>query len=68
MPMQLQAATFETLPGRYLADTLAMVRAKRFPRPLPTVRQLDRAEQVRVEDENVRRCLTYARETLGLTS
>jgi 3-oxoisoapionate decarboxylase len=59
-------ATFETLPGRYLADTLAMVRAKKFPRPLPTVRQLDRAEQTRVEEENVRKCLRYARESLAL--
>src|SRR5439155_10052695 len=57
-------ATFETLPGRYLADTLAMVRAKKFPRALPTVRQLDRAEQVRVEEDNVQKCLRYARETL----
>src|SRR5262245_72787 len=60
-------ATFETLPGTYLADTLAMVRAKKFPRPLPTVRQLDRAAQVRVEEENVQKCLKYARETLALT-
>jgi len=59
-------ATFETLPGRYLADTLAMVRAKKFPRALPTVRQLDRAEQVRVEEDNVQKCLRYARETLHL--
>jgi 3-oxoisoapionate decarboxylase len=60
-------ATFETLPGKCLADTLAMVRAKKFPRPLPTVRQLDRAEQVRVEEENVKKCLRYARETLALS-
>jgi 3-oxoisoapionate decarboxylase len=59
-------ATFEALPGKHLADTLAMVRAKKFPRPLPTVRQLARAEQVKVEEENVRACLRYARETLGL--
>jgi len=60
-------ATFESLPGKCLADTLAMVRAKKFPRPLPTVRQLDRPEQVRVEEENVRKCLRYARETLALS-
>jgi sugar phosphate isomerase/epimerase len=59
-------ATFESLPGRHLADTLAMVREKKFPRPLPTVRQLDRAEQVRVEEDNVRKCLRYARATLAL--
>jgi sugar phosphate isomerase/epimerase len=59
-------ATFESLPGRYLADTLAMVREKKFPRQLPTVRQLDRAEQLRVEEDNVRKCLRYARETLAL--
>jgi sugar phosphate isomerase/epimerase len=60
-------ATFETLPGRFLAETLALVRAKKFPRPLPTVRQLERAEQVRVEEENVRKCLGYARDSLRLT-
>jgi sugar phosphate isomerase/epimerase len=60
-------ATFESLPGRYLAETLAMVRAKKFPRPLPTVRQLERGEQMRVEEENVRKCLRYARESLNLT-
>jgi sugar phosphate isomerase/epimerase len=59
-------ATFESLPGRHLADTLTMVRVKKFPRPLPTVRQLDKPEQVRVEEENVQKCLRYARETLHL--
>lgn len=59
-------ATFESLSGRHLADTLAMVRTKKFPRALPTVRQLERAQQVRVEEENVVKCLRYARETLHL--
>jgi 3-oxoisoapionate decarboxylase len=60
--------TFEALPGKYLADTLAMVRAKKFPKPLPTVSQLDRAGQVRVEEDNVRKCLQYARESLRLVA
>jgi 3-oxoisoapionate decarboxylase len=59
-------ATFQTLPGKHLADTLAMVKAKKFPKPLPTIGQLDRAGRVAVEDDNVRRCLAYARDTLGL--
>ena len=61
-----QVPLLEVAPGRYLAETLAMVRAKKFPKPLPTVRQLDRAEQVRVEEENVRKCLRYARGALHL--
>jgi sugar phosphate isomerase/epimerase len=59
-------ATFEDLPGRYLAETLTLVRAKASPRPLAVVSGLPRAEQLRVEDENVRHSLRYAAATLGL--
>jgi sugar phosphate isomerase/epimerase len=59
-------ATFPDLPGRYLADTLALVRAKAAARPLAVVSGLPRAEQLRTEEENVRHSLRYATETLGL--
>jgi hypothetical protein len=59
-------ATFEELPGRYLAETLTLVRARAAPRPLPVVSGLPRAEQLRAEEENVRRSLRYAGDTLGL--
>jgi sugar phosphate isomerase/epimerase len=59
-------ATFDKLPGRQLAEALARVRKHKFPRPLPVVSTLGRDEQLRVEDENVRRCFRYARDKLQL--
>ncbi|MBX6313026.1 MAG: sugar phosphate isomerase/epimerase [Isosphaeraceae bacterium] len=59
-------ATFEDLPGRYLARTLALVRAHASQRPLPMVSGLDPEEKIRIEDENVRRCLDFAKTRLGL--
>jgi 3-oxoisoapionate decarboxylase len=61
-------ATFEDLPGRHLARSLAMVRAHRPKQPLPRVSDLPAEEKLRVEDDNVRLCLSYAREQLGLAS
>jgi sugar phosphate isomerase/epimerase len=59
-------ATFADLPGRHLADTLAMVRAKAAKQPLPRINGFSVEEKLKLEDDNVRRCLTYAREHLGL--
>ena len=59
-------ATFPDLPGRHLARSLSLVRDHRPSRPLPRISQLPRAEQLRAEDENVGRCLAYARERLSL--
>jgi sugar phosphate isomerase/epimerase len=59
-------ATFASLSGRYLADTLRMVRAHATKKPLPRVSGLSREERLRIEDENVRRSLRYARQRLGL--
>jgi sugar phosphate isomerase/epimerase len=56
--------TLEDVPGRRLAEMLALVRAKAAKTPLPRVSGLDRDEQLRREDENVRQCLRYARERL----
>jgi sugar phosphate isomerase/epimerase len=57
-------ATLEHVPGRRLAEMLALVRAKAAKEPLPRVSDLGREEQIRREDDNVRRCLRYAREKL----
>ncbi len=59
-------ATFPERSGRDLARALTMVRANRPRRPLPSLDALDRAAQLQLEEENVKRCLTYARERLGL--
>ncbi len=59
-------ATFANLPGRHLADTLRLVRMHAAKEPLPRVSGLSQEEKLKREDENVRRCLSYARERLGL--
>jgi sugar phosphate isomerase/epimerase len=59
-------ATFETLPGRHLADTLALVRKHAPKQPLPRVSDLPAEKRLETEDQNVRRCLSFAREWLGL--
>jgi sugar phosphate isomerase/epimerase len=59
-------ATFENLSGRHLASTLRMVRAQASKTSLPKVSGLKPAERIKIEDENVRRCLAYGRERLGL--
>jgi 3-oxoisoapionate decarboxylase len=55
-------STFPDLPGRHLARILSYVRAHPPSRPLPRVAQLGREERLRVEDENILRCLAYARD------
>lgn len=59
-------ATFEGLPGIHLARTLAMVRDRGSDRPLPKISDLAPEEKLKVEEENVRRCIAYAKEHLGL--
>jgi sugar phosphate isomerase/epimerase len=59
-------ATLEHVPGRRLAEALALVRKHTAKKPLPRVSGLARAEQVRREDENVRESLRYAKDKLGL--
>jgi sugar phosphate isomerase/epimerase len=58
-------ATFPQLPGRHLARALAMVRDHAPSRPLPRISHLPVGEQLRAEDDNVRRCLAFARDHLG---
>jgi sugar phosphate isomerase/epimerase len=55
-------ATFPQRNGLYLARTLRMVREK----PLPVVTGLSREAQLQLEEDNVKKSLTYAREHLGL--
>jgi sugar phosphate isomerase/epimerase len=58
-------AAMGDVPGANLARTLRLVRA-RGKRDLPRVSQLPLDEQYRREDENVKKCLAWAREHLGL--
>jgi len=59
-------ATMADVPGRELARTLRIVRAHAAPEPLPRVTHLAPDRQVAREEGNVRECLAYAREHLGL--
>jgi sugar phosphate isomerase/epimerase len=58
-------ATFETLPGRYLAATLSMVRAKAL-KQLPVLGKRSLAERLEMEEDNVRKSLHYSVEHLSL--
>jgi sugar phosphate isomerase/epimerase len=56
-------ATLERIPGRQLAEMLALVRSRAH-KSLPRVSELTLEEQLKREDENVRQCLEYARTKL----
>jgi sugar phosphate isomerase/epimerase len=58
--------TLADLPGRHLAHTLALVREHPPSRALPRVSALPPAAQLRAEDDNIRHCLVFARDRLGL--
>ncbi len=57
-------ATLDDVPGRRLAEMLALVRAKAGKKPLPRVSDMGREEQIKREDDNVRQSLRYAKERL----
>jgi sugar phosphate isomerase/epimerase len=59
-------ATFPDRSGQDLARTLRMVRGQSGRQRLPVLAGLDRAAQLRLEEDNVRQCLHYARERLAL--
>lgn len=59
-------ATLGSVPGRELAAALARIRRHRSRGDLPTVAGLGNAEQLRTEENNVRRSLDFARDRLGL--
>jgi 3-oxoisoapionate decarboxylase len=58
-------ATLDNIPGRRLAEMLALVRAKTAKKPLPRTSELAKETQIALEDENVRECLRYAKEKLN---
>jgi hypothetical protein len=59
-------ATFPDRGGKDLARTLALVRANPSRRPLPNVEALSSEDRLQLEIDNVRSCLQYSREKLGL--
>jgi len=54
------------IPGSHLAHMLKMVRTRAGKEALPQVSRLPTSEQFAMEDANVKKCLAYAREHLGL--
>lgn len=58
--------TFPDLPGRHLARALSLVRDHPPSHPLPRISHLPPEAQLRAEDENIRRCLDFGRDQLGL--
>ena len=71
-PLQVPCLTdkyWETFPdrnGRYLARMLRTVRQNKRSQPLPVVDDLPAEARERLVVDNIRQCLHYARETLGL--
>ena len=58
--------TFPKRSGVHLARTLTMVRGNKPRAPLPSPEKLDHKARLSLEEDNVKRCLAYAREPLGL--
>jgi len=58
--------TFPERNGEYLARTLRLVRDHPPSEPLPHVSGMDETARRQQEEDNVKVCLAYARETLGL--
>ena len=53
--------TFPDRNGHYLAKTLVLVAEKTNRlRPLPRISQLQKEEQIRVEQDNIKSCMVYA--------
>jgi sugar phosphate isomerase/epimerase len=59
-------ATFPHRNGIYLARTLTLVREKASSKPLPSISQLSREQQLAAEESNVVACLDYARKNLNV--
>ena len=57
--------TFPDRNGKYLARTLLLVDANAKKQVLPRIDQLSKPAQLRLEEENVKQCLNYARQQLG---
>jgi sugar phosphate isomerase/epimerase len=61
-------ATFPHRGGRRLAHTLSMVRAHVPSKPLAKASSLPPAQRLKLEEDNVKQCLLYARGQLGLAA
>jgi sugar phosphate isomerase/epimerase len=59
-------ATFAERNGVYLARTLRMVRANKPRKPLVWVDRMTADSRLQLEQENIRQCVEYARDRLGL--
>jgi sugar phosphate isomerase/epimerase len=59
-------ATLEKLPAKQLAGALALVRKHAAKQPLPRISGLTQEKKLEVEEDNVRRCLEYAKAQLGV--
>jgi hypothetical protein len=59
-------ATFPQRNGVYLARMLRLVRANKPPQPLVRLEGMDQEARVRLEQDNVRLSVDYARDQLGL--
>ena len=57
--------TFPELSGKHVARALSLVRSHRPIERLPRISDKPIEEQLRAEDENIRRCLTFASQKLG---
>jgi sugar phosphate isomerase/epimerase len=58
--------TLGGIPGSQLAQTLRMVRQHKHPSGLPRYSQLSIDERLAAEEENIRLCLDYSKDRLGL--
>jgi len=58
--------TFADVSGRRLAEMLTLVRARAAKQPLPRISDRTPEERLKLEDDQVRESLRYARERLGL--
>jgi len=52
-------ASSEGLSGKYLAQTLSLVRRHKPQQPLPRIRGLSKDQQLALEEKNVKKCLNY---------
>jgi 3-oxoisoapionate decarboxylase len=73
-PLQIPCLTdkyWATFPDRHAVDLargLRWIRSHKRSEPLPQISALDPAARVGVEEQNVRNCLRYAHDTLGLVT
>jgi hypothetical protein len=58
--------TFAGLPGRDLAMMLVTVKNNKPAKPLPRISHLSPEEQLQTEEDNVRKCIAYAADVLGI--